>query len=122
MAPRTCSSSSRAEDVGEARLGVSAAPADQQPFVPCSPELALEVPQGLDAGAEDERLLAVALGSVEGVLQHVAQLGVRLTVVADLPEDVAQEAPVAWLGEVEAFWGDQLGAFKKHVERRAKRP
>lgn len=27
-----------------------------------------------------------------------------------------------WLGEVEAFWGDQLGAFKKHVERKARRP
>jgi DNA-binding transcriptional ArsR family regulator len=28
----------------------------------------------------------------------------------------------AWLGEVEAFWGDQLGDFKKHVERKARRP
>lgn len=27
----------------------------------------------------------------------------------------------AWLAEVEAFWGDQLAAFKRHAERRAKR-
>ncbi|HTU60108.1 MAG TPA: metalloregulator ArsR/SmtB family transcription factor, partial [Polyangiales bacterium] len=26
-----------------------------------------------------------------------------------------------WLEEVEAFWGDQLVAFKRHAERRAKR-
>jgi DNA-binding transcriptional ArsR family regulator len=26
-----------------------------------------------------------------------------------------------WLGEVEAFWGTQLGAFKAHAERRAPR-
>lgn len=24
----------------------------------------------------------------------------------------------AWLGEVEGFWGDQLGALKTHAERR----
>ena len=26
-----------------------------------------------------------------------------------------------WLGEVEAFWGDQLGSFKAHAETRAPR-
>jgi DNA-binding transcriptional ArsR family regulator len=26
-----------------------------------------------------------------------------------------------WLDEVEAFWGDQLGAFKAHAERKAKK-
>ncbi|HKQ71599.1 MAG TPA: metalloregulator ArsR/SmtB family transcription factor [Polyangiaceae bacterium] len=26
-----------------------------------------------------------------------------------------------WLDEVEAFWGDQLSAFKAHAERRGKR-
>jgi DNA-binding transcriptional ArsR family regulator len=26
----------------------------------------------------------------------------------------------AWLDQVEAFWGEQLGAFKKHVERTRK--
>lgn len=26
-----------------------------------------------------------------------------------------------WLTEVEAFWGDQLQAFKRHAEKRAKR-
>jgi DNA-binding transcriptional ArsR family regulator len=25
-----------------------------------------------------------------------------------------------WLGEVEAFWGDQLQAFKEHAEKRAR--
>ena len=25
-----------------------------------------------------------------------------------------------WLDEVEAFWGDQLQAFKEHAEKRAK--
>ena len=25
-----------------------------------------------------------------------------------------------WLTEVEGFWGDQLGAFKAHAERRAR--
>lgn len=28
----------------------------------------------------------------------------------------------AWLREVEAFWGDQLGAFKAHVERKRRSP
>ena len=27
----------------------------------------------------------------------------------------------AWLDQVEAFWGEQLGAFKAHAERRARR-
>lgn len=27
----------------------------------------------------------------------------------------------AWLGEVEAFWTDQLGAFRDHVERKRKK-
>ncbi|MGI9592295.1 MAG: transcriptional regulator, partial [Myxococcota bacterium] len=27
-----------------------------------------------------------------------------------------------WLSEVEAFWGDQLGAFKAHAEREGKEP
>ena len=26
----------------------------------------------------------------------------------------------AWLGEIESFWRDELGAFKAHVERRSK--
>ncbi|HEY6723905.1 MAG TPA: metalloregulator ArsR/SmtB family transcription factor [Polyangiaceae bacterium] len=26
-----------------------------------------------------------------------------------------------WVSEVEAFWGDQLDSFKRHVERRARR-
>lgn len=26
-----------------------------------------------------------------------------------------------WVTEVEAFWGDQLDSFKRHVERRARR-
>lgn len=26
----------------------------------------------------------------------------------------------AWLDEVEAFWGDQLGAFKAHAERKGR--
>ncbi len=25
-----------------------------------------------------------------------------------------------WLAEVEGFWGDQLGAFKRHVERKGR--
>jgi hypothetical protein len=24
-----------------------------------------------------------------------------------------------WLDEVEAFWGEQLGSFKEHLERKA---
>lgn len=28
----------------------------------------------------------------------------------------------AWLAEVESFWSDQLGAFKRHAERRRSRP
>ncbi|HVY29092.1 MAG TPA: metalloregulator ArsR/SmtB family transcription factor [Polyangiaceae bacterium] len=35
-----------------------------------------------------------------------------------------ERAPFAelrdWLGEVEAFWGDQLQAFKEHAEKRAR--
>jgi DNA-binding transcriptional ArsR family regulator len=27
----------------------------------------------------------------------------------------------AWLDQVEAFWGEQLGAFKAHAERRARK-
>ncbi len=27
-----------------------------------------------------------------------------------------------WLEEIEAFWGDQLAAFKAHAERKAKAP
>jgi DNA-binding transcriptional ArsR family regulator len=27
----------------------------------------------------------------------------------------------AWLRQVEAFWSDQLGAFRRHVERKGKR-
>ena len=27
----------------------------------------------------------------------------------------------AWLGEVEAFWTDQLGSFKEHAEARARK-
>lgn len=27
----------------------------------------------------------------------------------------------AWLDQVEAFWGEQLGAFKAHAERKGKR-
>jgi DNA-binding transcriptional ArsR family regulator len=27
----------------------------------------------------------------------------------------------AWLDQVEAFWGEQLGAFKAHTERRARK-
>src|SRR5215211_1599691 len=27
----------------------------------------------------------------------------------------------AWLDQVEAFWGEQLGAFKAHAERRSRR-
>ena len=27
-----------------------------------------------------------------------------------------------WLDEVETFWTDQLGAFRRHVEKRGKRP
>jgi len=26
-----------------------------------------------------------------------------------------------WVSEVEAFWGDQLDSFKRHVERRSRR-
>jgi DNA-binding transcriptional ArsR family regulator len=26
-----------------------------------------------------------------------------------------------WVSDVESFWGDQLGAFKRHVEKRAER-
>jgi hypothetical protein len=26
----------------------------------------------------------------------------------------------AWLGEIESFWSDELGAFKAHAERRRK--
>jgi DNA-binding MarR family transcriptional regulator len=36
-----------------------------------------------------------------------------------------ERAPFAelrgWLSEVEAFWGDQLLAFKQHAEKRARR-
>jgi DNA-binding transcriptional ArsR family regulator len=28
----------------------------------------------------------------------------------------------AWLAEVEAFWADQLGAFKAHADKKSRRP
>jgi DNA-binding transcriptional ArsR family regulator len=28
----------------------------------------------------------------------------------------------AWLDQIEVFWGEQLGAFKHHVERQPRRP
>ena len=37
--------------------------------------------------------------------------------------DARAFAPLrSWLDQIEAYWGDQLGAFKAHVERNPRRP
>ena len=57
-----------------------------------------------------------------GLVEEVrdAQTDARCRVYRLRPEPF--RALASWLAEVEAFWGDQLGAFKQHVERAQRKP
>jgi DNA-binding transcriptional ArsR family regulator len=52
------------------------------------------------------------------VAQELLDSDARVRMVQLQPEPFAQLR--GWLGEVEAFWGDQLAAFKAHAERGAR--
>jgi len=77
--------------------------------------------------------LATALGMTPPTLsRHLRVLRKAGLITDDEPEDDARVRlyrlqPGAlhplrdWLAELEAFWGDQLGAFKAHAERGRRR-
>jgi DNA-binding transcriptional ArsR family regulator len=58
-------------------------------------------------------------GFVEEAAQpHEADARVRLYQLRQQPFTALR----SWLDEVEAFWGDQLGGFRAHVERKYGKP